>query len=61
MLWIMNMLVAVHVQHSYCASCTVVEKNFYVPWYFSSFINTHDSYLVMDPKKLNKVNTNLVS
>jgi hypothetical protein len=55
------MLVAVHVQHSYCASCTVVEKNFYVPWYFSSFINTHDSYLVMDPKKLNKVNTNLVS
>jgi hypothetical protein len=29
--------------------CTVVEQNFYVALYFSSFINIHDSSLVMDP------------
>jgi hypothetical protein len=30
--------------------CTVMEKNLYVPRYFSSFINIHDNSLVMDPK-----------
>jgi len=42
-----------------CSACSaflkdvfpdVVEKNFYVPRYFSSFINIHDSSLVMDTK-----------
>jgi hypothetical protein len=30
--------------------CTRVEQNVYVPRYFSSFMNIHDSSLVLDPK-----------